>query len=492
MTAFTRRALARLALGGGAVALAGGAVLTLTARPAAPAPDIQPRSRQFPAGFKWGVATSAFQTEGALDADGRGPSIWDVFSRDGAHISDHSTAAIATDSYHRYGEDVALIAGAGLKAYRFSIAWPRVQPAGAGAANDPGLDFYSRLIDAQLAAGIEPYATLFHWDLPQPLQDQGGWLNRDTAARFADYAGLVVHRLGDRLKNFITLNEAAVHTIVGHVLGTQAPGFTDAANIGPVTHHQNLAQGLAIQALRAARSDLVIGATLALMPVRPSGPPWSFWNRLVSNRFGDLWNGAYLAPLLKGSYPETSLSFVEKSIKDGDLKITRQPIDFMGVNYYSPAYIGFDLASDSHIAAGDPPAGVELDAFARQVDPSGLSEILGWLRKDYGNPRVIITENGCSDPISETDPAIQDDTFRIRYLRRHLEAVRTAMEAGSPIDGYFIWSIIDNWEWDSGFSSKFGLVSQAGPGGARAPKASYAWFKALAASGLLPGAGAGT
>jgi beta-glucosidase len=479
MSSITRRAMGPLALGAAA------AGLQACSGPAT-APDPQPKSRQFPANFQWGVATAAFQTEGALDVDGRGPTIWDSFCKGGAHILDHSTPAIATDSYHRYADDVALIAGAGLKANRFSIAWSRILPTGEGAVNQKGLDFYSRLVDAQLAAGLTPYATLFHWDLPQALQDKGGWKNRDTTARFAEYAAIVGEKLGDRLKTFITLNEAAVHTVVGHVLGVHAPGLTGAGNIGPVTHHQNLAQGLAIQALRAGVKDVKIGATLALQPSRPNPPGWEFWNRPVAEGFDQLWNGAYLDPLLKGTYPKAMQGYLKDVLKDGDLKTTKQPVDFVGVNYYAPAYLGLDLASESHIAPGKPPKGAELDAFGRQIDPSGLGEVLAWLRTDYGNPRVIITENGCSDPIKVGGAAIQDDQFRIAYIRRHLETVKAAMESGSPIDGYFVWSIIDNWEWDSGFASKFGLVSQAGPGGVRAPKASYAWFKALAESGLLP------
>ena len=472
----TRRALAPLAVGGLAVGLNGCEDKHDT--------EVQPKSRQFPPGFKWGVATAAYQTEGALDADGRTPTIWDTFTKGGAHVADGSTAAVCTDSYHRYGEDVALIQGAGMKAYRFSIAWSRIMPDGIGPMNPKGIDFYSRMVDAQLAAGIEPYATLFHWDLPQALQDKGGWKNRDTTARFADYAAVVVEKLGDRLKNYITLNEAAVHAVIGHVVGEHAPGLKDGANIGPVTHHQNLAQGLAIQALRAARNDLTIGATLALQPCRPTdGLPW---NRLASDGLDALWNKGYLDPLLKGSYPKAMEAYLKGVLKDGDLKITRQPVDFVGVNYYSPTYLGLDLKSQSHIAPGTPPKGSEFDAFGRQIDPSGLGEVLGWLRRDYGNPKVIITENGCSDPFSKSAPAIQNDRFRINYLRRHLQVVKAAMEAGSPIEGYFTWSLIDNWEWTLGFTSKFGLVGQAAPGGDRTPKASYAWFKALAQSGLLP------
>ncbi len=471
----SRRALAPLALGGVAAGLLGCVPKHDT--------EVQPKSRQFPAGFKWGVATAAYQTEGSLDADGRLPSIWDTFTQGGAHVSDGSTAATGTDSYRRYGEDVALIQGAGLKAYRFSMAWSRIMPNGSGPLNPKGLDFYSRMIDAQLKAGVEPYATLFHWDLPQALQDRGGWLNRDTTGRFADYAAVVVDKLGDRLKNYITLNEAAAHTLIGHVFGEHAPGLKSSANIGPVTHHQNLAQGLAIQALRAAHGDLTIGASLALLPFRPGGGlPW---NRLASGGFDAIWNRAYLDPLLKGSYPTAMTGALKTALKDGDLKITRQPIDFLGVNYYSPLYLALNLGSSSIIAQGKPPKGAELDAFGRHIDPSALGEVLSRLRKHYGNPKVIITENGCSDPFSKTAPAIQSDSFRIDYLRRHLQVVKAAMEAGSPIEGYFTWSLIDNWEWNLGFTPKFGLVSQAGPGGARAPKASYAWMKALARSGLL-------
>lgn len=468
----TRRELAPL--------IAGASVAGLAA--CGPGAEL-PKSRQFPPGFKWGVATSAFQIEGALDVDGRGQSIWDVFPR--SRIVDGSDASIATDSYRRFGEDVDLIAGAGLNAYRFSIAWPRILPSGAGALNEKGLDYYRRLIDAQLAKGIEPYATLFHWDLPEALFEKGGWASRDTAKRFADYATIVAERLGDRVKNFVILNEAAVHTIIGHVVGQHAPGLKDVNLLGPVTHHQNLGQGMAIKALRASRADLRIGTTMALQPSRAAGRWYEFWNFLPAAAFDAIWNGAYLDPLFKGTYPYAARSFIEPHIKDGDMVIARQPIDFLGVNYYAPTYIRYDSSNPSHIAPGAPPTGVELDAFGRQIDPSGLGEVLAWLRDAYGNPPLLITENGCSDPLSATAPAIQNDQFRISYLRRHLEAVKTAMESGSPVHGYFVWSLIDNWEWNYGFTSKFGLCAQDRVTGKRTPKASYAWFEALAASNRL-------
>lgn len=473
----SRRALGALALGGAAAGLSGCEGPGDT--------DLTPKSRQFPKDFVWGVATAAFQTEGAQTADGRGPSVWDVFEKVPGHVKDGSDATFATDSYRRYQDDVDLIAGASLNAYRFSISWSRILPIGAGAVNAAGLDHYSRLVDALLAKGVTPYATLFHWDLPQGLQDRGGWANRDTAQRLADYAGAVVERLGDRLKNYIILNEAAVHTVFGHVLGEHAPGLKDAALLGPVTHHMNLGQGLAIQALRAARSDLAVGTTMALQPCRPAGGPLAFWNRLASDGLDQIWNLSWLDPLFKGTYPKAMEEPLRGVVRDGDLKTTRQAVDFLGVNYYAPAYVRLDLSAPSRIAAAPAPEGAEQDAFGRHVDPSGLFEVLDRVRRDYGAPRMLVTENGCSDPFG-SGPAILDDTFRIKYLRRHLQAVLAAREAGCDVRGYFEWTLIDNFEWDLGYTSKFGLSAMEAASGRRIPKASYAWIKALAESGVLP------
>jgi beta-glucosidase len=477
-TDITRRALGTLAAG---AALAATASCT-------PAPH-QLRSRQFPKDFIWGVATSAFQIEGALDVDGRGPTIWDVFENDPKHIIDHSTAAIAADSYRRYKDDVALLKGANLGAYRFSISWSRVMPTGDGQVNDKGLDYYSRLTDALLEANIVPYATLFHWDLPQALYEKGGWKSRDTAKRLGDYASVIADKLGDRVKHFIILNEAAVHTIIGHVIGQQAPGTRDPSALGPVTHHQNLGQGLAMQALRARRHDLKVGTTMALMPSRAAGPWWALRNILPAHAFDAIWNGAYLDPLFKGSYPWLIHSLIDDVVKPGDFAITKQPVDFLGVNYYSPTYLQYDPAPNNpvHIGPGAPPKGVPLDAFGREIDPSGLGEVLARVRNDYGNPPVLITENGCSDPLGQ-GPALTDDAFRVKYLTQHLEAVKAEMENGSPIGGFFVWSIIDNWEWDSGFTSKFGLTAMDRKTGVRTPKTSYAWYGELAKTGALANA----
>lgn len=472
----TRRAFAPL--------MAGAALATTAACGPEDQHGQEPASRQFPSDFKWGAATSAFQIEGSLDADGRGPSIWDVFQSNPKNIIDHSTAAVATDSYRRYADDVALLAGANLNAYRFSISWSRVLPEGTGAVNDKGLDYYRRLIDALLEKKIQPFATLFHWDLPEALFKKGGWANRDTAKRLADYSAIVADKLGDRVKDFIILNEAAVHTIIGHLVGTQAPGLKDANLLGPVTHHQNLSQGMAILAMRGRRKDLRIGTTMALMPVRSSGPWWDLKDGLPALAFDQVWNGAYLDPLLKGSYPFAARHFVDSVVKDGDLAITKQPIDFLGVNYYSPTYIKYDKSNPSYIGAALPPKGVPLDAFGREIDPYGLGEVLTRLREDYGNPTLYVTENGCSDPLGAGE-ALLDDPFRIDYLRQHIAVTKLAMEKGSPIRGYFVWTLVDNWEWDSGFTAKFGMVAMNRSNGARAIKASYKWMAELAKSGLL-------
>lgn len=475
----TRRRLG--ALGAGAAA----AGISACAPRGAGAPALQ--SRQFPPDFAWGAASAAYQTEGSTGADGRGPSIWDVFAATPGKIVDGSDASLACDSYRRYTEDADLIAAANLRHYRFSVAWPRVQPDGV-AANGAGLDHYARVADALLERGVAPHLTLFHWDLPQALQDKGGWRARDTSLRFADYAAGVAERLGDRVKSFIVLNEAAVHTVLGHVLGEHAPGLKDAGLLGPVIHHLNLAQGLAIKAMRAGRSDLRIGTTLALQPARPEGAPLAFWNRPAADGFDALWNGAFLDPLFEGRYPEAAAALVEPFVEAGDIDIVRQPVDFAGVNYYSPTTIRLDLSSPSRIAPGEPPAAAPRDAFGREIDPSGLFEMLERLRTRYGDPLIYITENGCSDPFSD-GPAILDDGFRIDYLRAHLEAVKAAMEAGCRVAGYFHWTLIDNWEWALGYRSKFGLVAMDRRTGAREPKASYRWFARLAATGLLDEAG---
>lgn len=438
--------------------------------------------RRFPADFAWGAATAAHQIEGALDADGRGTSIWETFAAQEGRIVDRSRPDVACDSYRRYADDAALLADANLTHYRFSISWSRILPTGEGAVNEKGLDYYARLADALQAKGVTPWATLFHWDLPQALQDKGGWTNRETAQRIADYAGVVAQRLGDRIKRFIVLNEASVHAHLGHFAGNHAPGLTSLDALGAAIHHQNLGQGLAMHALRAARGDLVVGTTMAVQPVRPQTPTPE--NVDAAHAFDGLWNGAFLDPVLKGNYPDSARALLGALVKDGDLAITRQKADFVGVNYYSPMYVKADARRPNGIGFSRPPQEAPRDAFGREIDPTGLTEILLRISTDYGDPLLYITENGCSDPFSD-DPAVIDDDFRIDYLRAHLGAVLDAMSAGARVAGYFHWSLVDNWEWALGFTSKFGLVAMDRASGVRTPKASYRWYADLARSGEL-------
>ena len=444
-----------------------------------------PEARQFPSTFRWGSGSSAFQVEGALDVDGRGESIWDTFAKQNGRIKDASIPSVSCNSYYRYKEDVALISAANLNSYKFSISWPRLFPTGSGSLNERGMDYYDRLIDALHQRSITPYATLFHWDLPQRLYELGGWTSRDTGERFAEYAAAVVRRLGDRLKNFIPINEANVHMLLGHVAGNHAPGLHDGKLIGPVTHHLNLAQGQAIQAMRAQRNDLTIGVALALSPDRPEGGSLHLLNDFAAQAFDEVWSGAFLDPLLKGKYPLMTHQMLADVVKTGDMSTIHQGCDFIGVNYYSPAYIKADFSGPSFIGPGRTPSGVPQDASGREIDPTGLQEVLKRLTKDYGNPRLIVTENGCSDPLGDHAAIINDD-FRIHYLSTHLRAVTQAMDSGSRVEGYFVWSLLDNWEWDLGFTSKYGLVAQNISTGERIPKKSYAWFADIAKTGVLP------
>jgi beta-glucosidase len=347
------------------------------------------------------------------------------------------------------------------------------------------MDYYNRLTDALLERHITPYITLFHWDLPQGLFELGGWMARDTGERFADYAAAVTRRLGDRLKNFITLNEPNVHMLLGHLIGNHAPGLHDAKLIGPVTHHLNMAHGRAIQAMRAQRNDLTIGVGLALAPVRPEGGRIHLLNDVAALAYDELFSGAFLDPLLKGKYPLAAETMLADAVKPGDMSTVHQGCDFIGVNYYTPFYLKADFSGPSFIGPGKTPAGVTRDASGREIDPSGLQEVLNRLTKDYGNPRLIVTENGCSDPLGD-HAAIINDEFRIHYLSAHLRAVLQAMDSGSRVEGFFVWSLLDNWEWDLGFTSKFGLVAHNVKTGERTPKKSYAWFADIAKTGLLP------
>ncbi|WP_329554953.1 GH1 family beta-glucosidase [Streptomyces sp. NBC_00696] len=422
---------------------------------------------RFPADFLWGVSTSAHQIEGA--ADEREPSVWDRFEAEPGRIKDGSTAAVACDHYHRHHEDVTLLADLGVDAYRFSISWPRVNSPG-------GLDFYDRLVDDLCAAGVRPVPTLFHWDLPV-TQD---WLRRDTASRFAEYVAVVAERLGDRVKKWITLNEPAEHTLLGHALGAHAPGKTLLFDALPVAHHQLLAHGLAVRALRAA------GAT-DIGIANSHGPTWpasqepedieaaDFYDLLLNRLFAD--------PLLLGEYP-SGLGELMPGDVESDLKVIAEPIDWYGVNYYAPSRVGAPQGAEIEFGGLTLPAelpfsvreieNVPVTDFGWPVVPGGLTELLTTFRDRYGDrlPPVVITENGCSyDGV--------DDQDRIAYLDGHVRALHGALEAGVDVRGYFVWSLLDNFEWAEGYERRFGLVHVDYETQERTPKASYGWFQGM-------------
>ncbi|MGK5672951.1 GH1 family beta-glucosidase [Micromonospora sp. URMC 106] len=432
---------------------------------------------EFPAGFRWGVSTSAYQIEGGTDADGRGPSIWDTFAHAPGRIADGSTGDVACDHYHRHAEDVALLAGLGVSAYRFSIAWPRVRPTGDGPVNAAGLDFYDRLVDDLLAHGVDPVATLFHWDLPQPLEDAGGWLNRDTAHRFAEYADATAARLGDRVKLWITLNEPFIHMSLGHATGEHAPGRTLLFDAFPVAHHQLLGHGLAVAALRA-RGTSPVAIANNYSPVRLAGDTDA--DRAAGAAYEALHNRLFTDPLLGRGYP-AGLGFDEAVVRAGDLDLVAAPIDVLGVNYYNPTGVRAPAEGSPLPFELVPLEGYPRTAFDWPVAPDGLRELLGWLRRTYGDdlPPIQVTESGCAyDDVPDADGRVHDPE-RVAYLDGHLRAVRAAIDDGVDVTGYFVWSLLDNWEWAEGFTKRFGLVHVDFDTQTRTPKSSYAWFRDL-------------
>jgi len=405
----------------------------------------------FPPQFTFGVATSSYQIEGATQEGGRGPSIWDTFCREPGRISDGSSGDVACDHYHRWEHDLDLIRDLGVDAYRFSVAWPRVQPDGKGAVNAHGLDFYEHLVDGMLARGIQPYLTLYHWDLPQPLQDEGGWANRDTAHRFAEYARIVAERLGDRVATYATLNEPWCSSILSYQIGEHAPGLRDRKLALAAAHHLLLGHGQATLALRSIVPATRLGIVLNLNPAYPAtnDPRDIDAARLEDGAF----NRWFVDPILRGAYPADMWDHYGADVPDvheGDLDVIATPIDFLGVNYYSRAYVSADRTAR--------PDGAEYTHMGWEVYPQGLTDLLKRLGSDYPNlPPVYITENGAAYPDALDGSAVRDDA-RVRYFQTHLQATLEAARAGVNIHGYFAWSLMDNFEWAHGYSKRFGLV----------------------------------
>ena len=428
----------------------------------------------FPADFVWGASTSSYQIEGAVDEDGRGKSIWDTFSHTPGLVKNDDTGDVACDHYHRWVEDVEWLARGGFNAYRFSTAWPRILPAGSGAVEHRGLDFYDRLVDGLITRGITPWLCLYHWDLPQALQDQGGWLKRDIADKFADYARVVAQRLGDRVKHWAMFNEPNIHALFGYGMGGHAPGLKGVPNMLAATHHQNLAQGRALTALRAERADLRLGTVVNISPVRPASDRAE--DHRAVERFDAVWNGAFLDPLFKGSYPAALGGEIADLIAADDMKAIQQPIDFFGLNYYAPAWVTEAPQSLFGAWFGPAPAGTRFTDIGWPIDAGGLAEALIRLRDQYGNPETYVTENGaCYNDHFAADGIVHDDD-RTAYLRDHIAAARRALADGVKLKGYFAWSLLDNFEWAEGYSRRFGLIHVDFASQKRTPKASFAFM----------------
>lgn len=441
-------------------------------------PDMTLSRDLFPSTFKWGSATSSHQIEGAAFEDGKGLSIWDTFSHTPGKIKGGDHADVACDHYHRWQEDLDLMQDLGLNSYRFSISWPRVIPAGVGAVNAKGLDFYDRLVDGLLQRNLEPFVTLYHWDLPQALQEQGGWVSRDTAYHFADYARTVAENLGDRVTNWITHNEPFCTAIMGHLYGAHAPGIQDLHSALQALHHVYLSHGLAVPVLREhSRPDAQVGITLSLHPVYPhSEQPRDI---LAARRHDGFRNRWYLDPLYGRGYPQDVWERYGQHVpvvQDGDLDTISAKMDFLGVNYYfrevvedSPGHGLFD-AREIHLE------NVKRTHFDWEVYPEGLTALLKRVHEDYAPEKIYITENGATFQEEMVDGRV-DDEDRRQFLEDHIQACLNVVKAGVPLQGYFAWSLLDNFEWAEGYDKRFGMVHVDFSTQKRTLKTSGNWYR---------------
>ena len=460
-------------------------------------------TRTFPADFWFGTATAAYQIEGAAGEDGRGPSIWDTFSHTPGRTANGDTGDVACDHYRRWRQDIQLMRRLGLDAYRLSISWPRVLPQGRGGVNKPGVDFYRALVAELRQAGIRPVVTLYHWDLPQALQDQGGWTNRETAYAFAEYARLMARALGDDVELWTTLNEPWCSAYLGHASGAHAPGLTDPLAALLAVHHLNLAHGLAVQAIRdELGAQARTSVTLNLHVVRPENAD-SPDDQAAAHQIQTIGNEVFLVPMLEGRLPEgltqytasiTDWSFVQ----DGDLELIHQPLDMLGVNYYSTSTVRRARPGDATAVGPDTPQGYSpwvacddvtflpptgpLTEMGWNIDPSGLSELLTGLAGRYPGLPLVVTENGMAAADGLGADGRVHDPARIDYLGRHLAAVLDARDAGADVRGYFVWSLLDNFEWALGYTKRFGITWVDYPTQRRIPKDSFDWYRQVIAT----------
>jgi beta-glucosidase len=443
----------------------------------------------FPKGFFWGTATAAYQIEGAWKEDGKGESIWDRFAHTPGRIKNGDIGDVACDSYHRWREDIALMRAMNLNSYRFSVSWPRIQPSGSGAANSKGIDYYSRLVDALLEARIRPLVTLYHWDLPQALENAGGWTHRDTAARFADYVQLAAQALGDRVSDWVLFNEPAAFVDLGYLEGTHAPGRKSLLDFLRATHVVNLAQGAGFRALKAARPSVRAGTAFSMSPCEPATN--SEADKLATERAHAMTNTWFLEPALRGRYPE-ALTFLPETamrIKPGDMEKTLAPLDFIGINLYYRTIASAPGAMERVAHAQDWLFPVKMDGgqqgpktgFGWEVWPKALYDMVLRITRDYNRPVIEITESGCSYNDGPDASGIVHDSRRIAYHREYLAALARSIADGADVRGYHAWSLLDNFEWAEGFSQRFGLAYVDFKTQQRTAKHSGRWYAKVAA-----------
>jgi beta-glucosidase len=469
-------------------------------------PSPQRAPLKFPSQFLWGVSTSAFQIEGGWNADGKGPSIWDDFCRRPGVITDGSSGEVAADHYQRMDEDVALVSALGCRSYRFSISWPRVFPEGDNRINPQGMDFYDRLIDRLCDAGIEPMVTLYHWDLPSALQREGGWAKRSIVARFADYTEAVVRRIGDRVPRWITINEPVSIVGAGYLAGAHAPGVRNPMAAARVLHHLLLSHGAAVQRIRSLAPQAQVGIANSFSPVYPLH---SRRDAHAADLVSSALNRLCMDPILLGHYPKRLnwlLRLLNRKIRPGDFDLMQEPIDFIGVNHYSRyiarrtllPFIGFRLMRPSY-------ENVLFTDFDWEIYPEGFFDVLTWIRDTYGNIPLIITENGAAfddqlddaaitarggkanpdNPDVAGESVVVEDQRRVEFLREYLTALHRAMQNGVDVRGYFVWSLLDNFEWAHGYGKRFGLYSVDYQTGRRTPKRSALWYRSVCTTGMV-------
>jgi beta-glucosidase len=438
----------------------------------------EPSTLTWPRTFLWGASTSSYQIEGAVTEDGRGPSIWDIRCLTKGKINNGDTGDVACDHYHRYPEDVALMKEIGLGAYRFSVAWPRILPRGRGAVNQAGLDFYDRLLDTVLDAGIEPWLCLYHWDLPQALMELGGWINRDTAYWFSDYAAAVARRFGDRVRHWATVNEPSVFTMFGYAIDWGAPGITDRAAHLRAIHHVNLGHGLCVDVVRSAVAGAAIGSIHNCQPVLPEKDTQE--DREAARLLDEHWNLAFPDPQILAQYPPLIARDIEPHVQPGDMARICRPLDWFGLNHYGPIFARHDPDLLWSFGWGSPPADAPKEEVGWPIFPDMFREELLRLSNRYRLP-IFVTENGCGGDDKADEWGAVDDPRRIAYLRAYIGAMHQAMNEGADVRGYFAWSLLDAFEWGSGYGNRFGLIHVDYDTLKRTPKSSAAWYAELIA-----------